>query len=121
MDLAEYRNYNKKPNKYNAKRTIVDGITFDSKKEADYYCKLKLLQKAGEVVKFEMQVPFTLFDGFKINGKSVMRPVKYILDFRVKYKNGDVKYFDTKGFMTPLAQLKLKWMMDKFGIFVEVV
>jgi hypothetical protein len=62
-----------------------------------------------------------LFDGFKESGKFIMRPVKYILDFRVKYKDGQVRYIDTKGCITPLSQVKLKWMMDKFGILVEVV
>jgi hypothetical protein len=110
-----------KKNKYGNKEIIIDGITFQSKKEGRYYSNLKLLQKAGEVVKFDMQVPFTLFEGFKLNGKSVFRPIKYILDFVVSYKNGQAKYVDTKGCVTPLSQIKRKWMMDKFGIFVEFV
>lgn len=32
--------------KYKAKKTIVDNITFDSKKEANRYCELKLLERA---------------------------------------------------------------------------
>jgi len=34
-------------NKYGAKKTVVDNITFDSKKEAARYQELKLLEKAG--------------------------------------------------------------------------
>lgn len=123
MKIEEYRNLIASPkmHKYHAKQTIVDGITFHSKKEASYYSNLKLLQKTGEVITFDHQISFTLFEGFKLNGKSIMRPVKYILDFKVKYKSGETKYIDTKGYLTPLAQVKLKWMMDKFGILVEVV
>jgi hypothetical protein len=108
-------------NKYGNEEIVIDGITFQSKKEGRYYSNLKLLKKAGEVVKFDMQVPFTLFEGFKLNGKSVLRPIKYILDFVVDYKNGETKYIDTKGCVTPLSQVKRKWMMDKFGIFVEFI
>jgi hypothetical protein len=125
INIEEYRKLitqeQPKKNKYGNKEIIIDGITFQSKKEGRYYSNLKLLQKAGEVVKFDMQVPFTLFEGFKLNGKSVLRPIKYILDFVVSYKNGQAKYVDTKGCVTPLSQIKRKWMMDKFGIFVEFV
>ena len=82
MKLNEYHSYlNKsKPNKYHAKRTMVDGIRFHSKKEADYYCKLKLAQKTGEVIRFEMQVPFEICKGRK-----------YLVDFIVYYKNNFLK------------------------------
>jgi len=36
-----------KKHKYNARKTVVDGITFDSKREAEYYCELKLRVRAG--------------------------------------------------------------------------
>ena len=44
--------------KYGARKTIVDGITFDSKKEANRYRELKLLEDAGEIEKLKMQVAF---------------------------------------------------------------
>lgn len=39
--------------KYRAKKTVVDGIIFDSKKEADFYCELKMLKMGGVVKDFE--------------------------------------------------------------------
>ena len=42
--IEQYREYQKKgtkKSKYGAVKTSVDGQTFDSKKEADYYCNLK--------------------------------------------------------------------------------
>ncbi|WP_170326736.1 DUF1064 domain-containing protein [Ruegeria arenilitoris] len=44
----------------NAKRTTVDGITFDSKAEADRWCELKLLQRAGEIRDLKRQVKIGL-------------------------------------------------------------
>ena len=47
--IEQYREYQKKGNKkskYGAVKTSVDGQTFDSKKEADYYCNLKLRLQA---------------------------------------------------------------------------
>lgn len=47
-------------NKFNARKAVVDGITFDSKKEANRYRDLKLLEKAGEICCLRLQVPFEL-------------------------------------------------------------
>ena len=53
MSALEFRSHGfKKGNKYNAKRTEVDGIWFDSKLEAERYIELKLLQAQREVVWF---------------------------------------------------------------------
>lgn len=51
--IEQYREYQKKGNKkskYGAVKTSVDGQTFDSKKEADYYCNLKLRLQAAEII-----------------------------------------------------------------------
>ena len=47
-------------NKYHAKKTTVDGITFDSKKEADRFFQLKLLEKAKEITGLQLQVKFLI-------------------------------------------------------------
>jgi hypothetical protein len=46
--------------KYKNIKTVINGITFDSKKEAAYYGILKLKQKAGLIDRFEMQVRYDL-------------------------------------------------------------
>ena len=86
----------KKP-KYNAKRTRIDGLNFDSILEAEYYKKFKLLQVKGEILFFLCQVPFHCGAG-----------VKYRLDFMVFYKNGDVRFYDAKGLKTPEYIIKKK-------------
>lgn len=89
-----------KRNKYGAVKTVVDGITFDSKLEARQYAELKLREKAGEITALRYQTPFTLtVDGTAIG--------KYIADFY--YREG-WRYVvqEAKGKMTPLAAWKLK-------------
>ena len=41
--------------KYHNRKVVIDGITFDSQREGDYYCELKMLRMAGEVIDFERQ------------------------------------------------------------------
>lgn len=100
-------------NKYNAKKTIVDSITFDSKKEADRYCELKLLQRAGKITDLRMQVPFELQPAFTVNGKKV-RPIHYIADFMYQ-EDGVYVVEDVKGQRTKEYMLKRKMYAYKYG------
>lgn len=83
--------------KYNAKKTTIDGITFDSKAEAQRYAELKLLQSAGEIKSFELQPVFQLHAG-----------IKYKADFRVINNDGSEVIEDVKGLETPVFKLKLR-------------
>ncbi|WP_416330384.1 DUF1064 domain-containing protein, partial [[Clostridium] innocuum] len=49
-----------KKSKYGAVKTEVDGIMFDSKREASRYQELRLLEQAGEITNLRLQVPFEL-------------------------------------------------------------
>lgn len=44
--------------KYRNIKTQIDGITFDSKKEASRYVDLKLLERAGQIRNLRLQVPY---------------------------------------------------------------
>ena len=107
--------------KYRAKKTVADGITFDSQKEADFYCELKMLRMAGEVIDFERQVTFELQPKFKHSGKTE-RAIKYIADFVVKYKDGRTVVVDVKGDKTDVYRIKRKMLLYKHPdmIFEEV-
>ena len=107
--------------KYRAKKTVVDGITFDSKKEADFYCELKMLRMAGEVIDFERQVTFELQPKFKHSGKTE-RAIKYIADLVVHYKDGRTVVVDVKGDKTDVYRIKRKMLLYKHPdmIFEEV-
>jgi hypothetical protein len=93
--------------KYSARKTTVDDITFASKMEAAFYEHLKRLQAAGEVDHFVLQPSFTLQCGFKKHGKTV-RPITYVADFGVVFANGRRVVYDVKGMPTPVWKLKAK-------------
>lgn len=53
--------------KYGAIKTLVDGVTFASKKEANRYSELKLLERAGEISGLTLQPKYTLVvNGIKV-------------------------------------------------------
>lgn len=102
--------------KYNNKKVTVDGITFDSKSEAQFYEDLKKAQEAGRVVSFEIQPSFILQEGFvRYDGKKIL-PIKYVADFRVKYPDGSEEVIDIKGMETAMFILKRKMFWKQFGI-----
>lgn len=117
LTAAEYQELNfeiPKRMKYRNKITELDGIKFHSKKEADYYLKLKLLLKSGDVLSFERQVkyPFVL-NGVKIGS--------YISDFDVVWKDSGLKVTDVKGVLTPMFKLKSKMMKAFYNIDIKIV
>ena len=69
-----------KASKYKSVKTQVDGITFDSKREAKRYCELKLLVKAKVIKDLRLQVPFELITKHEIESIKI-RTTKYIADF----------------------------------------
>lgn len=95
--------------KYHAKKTTVDGITFDSKKEAERYCELKLLEKAGEITHLTLQPVFELQPKFKKNGKMI-RAITYTADFMYceEASGGGVVVEDVKGMRTQQFELRRK-------------
>lgn len=99
--------------KYHNKKVECDGIIFDSAKEKNYYCELKILRMAGEVIDFERQVTFELQPKFRHAGKTE-RAIKYIADFVIKYKDGRTVVVDTKGFRTKEYLLKRKMLLYKY-------
>ena len=94
--------------KYHAKKTVVDGIEFDSAKEAKRYAKLRALEEAGKIQGLRLQVPFELLPSFECEGVKY-RGMKYIADF-VYYRNGVRVVEDTKGWKTQEYRLKKKLM-----------
>lgn len=99
--------------KYHNKKATADGITFDSKKERDYYCELKMLKMAGKIKDFDLQVPFELQPSFKYKGKTI-RAIKYIADFVITYPDGKIEVVDTKGYRTKDYLLKRKMLLHKY-------
>jgi len=92
--------------KYNARRTTIDNITFDSKREAERYCELKILLWAGLISELELQPTFVLVPSFTKNGIHY-RDIKYIADFRY-IENGKTIIEDVKGLKTDVYKIKRK-------------
>jgi hypothetical protein len=103
--------------KYNNRKTVVFGITFDSKKEALRYKELKLLEDSNIIMNLARQVPFELVP--KQNGE---RAVKYIADFvYINVQTGETIVEDVKGFKTDVYKIKrklFKWRYPQY-VFVE--
>ena len=105
--------YPRRKNKYGAKKTTVDGITFDSKWEAQRWGELKAMERGGLVRDLERQVKYEIV----VNGEKICR---YIADFRYKMvdDDGTAKEIveDAKGFETADFKLKKKLMKAVYQI-----
>lgn len=109
-------------NKYRNTKTKIDGINFDSQKEADYYSTLKLLERAKEIVKFERQVKMPI----EVNNIHI---AYYVLDFKVYYPNGNIKHIDIKAkdkktnkwITTDVFKLKKKLIEAIYKIKIELI
>jgi len=89
-------------NKYNAKKVEIDGITFDSKKEAARYCDLKLMQRAGEIRDLRLQVEYEL-----IPKQAGERACNYIADFVYRdVATGKTIVEDVKGYKKSPSEKK---------------
>lgn len=107
--------------KYRAKKTVVDGIKFDSKKEADRYQQLKLLEKAGKIKDLVLQPEYELIPKFKKNGKTYRKTV-YKADFSYfDTENNKVIVEDVKGFKTDVYALKKKMFEYKYDYEIKEV
>ena len=109
--------------KYRNKKVNVDGIWFDSIREARRYGELKLLQKGGYISDLRLQVPYELIPNQKdIDGNVIERKVRYIADFvYFDTKKGQEVVEDAKGMKTDVYKLKKKMMLDKYGIQIKEV
>ena len=99
--------------KFHNKKTIVDGINFDSEMESHYYIYLKQLKEMGEVVDFVLQPTYLLQEGFNLNGKRI-RPITYKADFKVIYKDGHEEVIDVKGKLTEEFKIKRKMLLYRY-------
>ena len=122
--------------KYNNKKITVNGIVFDSHKEARRYGELRLLERSGAITNLARQVEYELLPvqkqtteytdkKGKTRHKTVVleRAVKYIADFVYYDKNGQMVVEDVKSDITKTKEyiLKRKLMLYMFGIKVSEV
>lgn len=121
--------------KYKAKKVVVNGITFDSSKEAKRYKALYEMEQGGEISDLQMQVKYVLIPaqrepdkigprGGVKKGKVIERECAYFADF-VYIKDGSKVVEDIKGYKRggayALFTLKRKLMLHIYGIRVKEV
>lgn len=107
--MRRYGSYSK----YGNQKVTVDGIKFDSKREASYYLYFKGLERAGTISDLQLQ---TKLD-FKIDGKHIFF---YRPDFEYNDEFGH-HYIDVKGVETPIFKLKKKIIEASYKIKIEVL
>lgn len=103
--------------KYHAKKTTVDGITFDSRREADRYLILKSMEEDGAIEDLRRQVRYELVPAFDVDGKHY-RPVFYVADF-VYVEDGKEVVEDVKGMATDVYRLKSKLFARRYGKVIK--
>lgn len=117
--------------KYRSIKTEVDGIVFDSRKEAGRYSELKLLERVGKISNLRLQVKYMLIPaqrepdtkgprGGIRPGRLLEKECSYIADF-VYEENGTTIVEDTKGFRTDAYIIKRKLMLERYGIKIREV
>jgi hypothetical protein len=107
--------------KYHAAPTVVDGIRFASKREAQRYGELKRLEKAGHILGVETQPQFLLW-AHRFDDPLTAVPVgKYIADFRYYKPDGELVIEDVKGVSTTVYRLKKRIVEAQYGIVVREI
>lgn len=128
--------WNRSRAKYGNRKVVVDGITFDSKKEAQRYTELKLLEKAGKITGLQLQREFELIPaqreqtneaytkgphkGEYKSGKLIECKCSYIADF-VYWDGNSLVVEDAKGMRTKEYIIKRKLMLHIYGIRIKEV
>lgn len=116
--------------KYNSRKAVVDGITFDSGREAERYSQLKLLEKANKITDLALQVKFELLPaqyaessevyskgpkkGQPKRGKCIEKAIFYVADF-LYCENGRMIVEDAKGCRTKDYIIKRKLFRWRYG------
>lgn len=120
--------------KYNAHKTEIDGIVFDSKHEAMRYLELYDLLMKGEISELKLQKPYELTPQFREpdiigpkggrkKGKVILKASSYVADFVYRDSEGHIVVEDAKSpaTRTPAYILKKKMMYMRYGILIHEV
>lgn len=99
-----------KKSKYGAKIVEIDGIKFDSQKEANYYSELKIRLAAKDIKGFCRQPEFILAPN-----------LRYKADFIIFNNDGTSEIIDVKGMQTQVYKDKKKVFEDKFDLKIMEV
>ena len=110
LSVAEFkaRALKKRPRIKNVKRKVVNGIEFDSTREARRYQDLMLMQQAGEIARLRRQVRYPIL----INGHFIC---DWLADFTYTQRGVECVE-DSKGWKTDVYKLKKKMVEAYYGL-----
>lgn len=112
-----------KRSKYGNQKTEVEGIKFDSKKEAARYQELLWRLGAGEISDLKLQEEFTLSGAYTDTHGRRIRAIRYRCDFSYKLPDGSkvVEDVKSKATKTRVYEIKKKLLRERLGIeIVEI-
>ena len=107
--------------KYHSRKITLEGMTFDSVREAKRYRELSLLQRAGEISDLRTQVKYPLIPAQKKPSGGTERAVTYTADFVYKDKSGREIVEDSKGMRTQQYIIRRKLMLWLHGIEIKEI
>ena len=115
--------------KFRNKTVTVDGIAFDSNKEAEVYKELVKCKESGEIISFEMQKRYELIPAQygmipvkgKLTRRCIERAISYLADFVLYYPDGEVVVLDPKGNKTDVYRIKKKLLLMVWKIKIKEV
>ena len=116
MSAEQFRreHLGQREHKYHAKACRVDGIAFPSRKEANRYGELRLLERGGHIRNLEVDAQKAIVYPIEVNGIHV---TSYRPDFRYWHvEQGREVLEDVKGFVTDVFRLKKKLMRAVYGV-----
>jgi hypothetical protein len=99
--------------KYGNRKTVVDGIAFDSRAEARRYEELRLLEQAGLISGLQLQPRYILLEGFRDATGKPERAITYTGDFQYR-EGGRTVVEDVKGKATDVYKLKRKLFKSRY-------
>lgn len=111
--LSLAKKQKKKRSKYNNKKVKLDGYTFDSQLEAEYYMQLKLREKANDILFFRVYPQYLLQPAFEKDGEKYGK-IEYVADFEIHHTDGSIEVVDTKGYITDVFRIKMKLFHKKY-------
>ncbi len=108
--------------KYGNRKVVLNGIKFDSLREAERYGQLQLLERAGQITDLELQPRFELIPKQRRDDGKPERACEYVADFRyTDTATGQTVIEDAKGMRTRDYIVKRKLMLQVHGISVREV
>jgi len=104
--------------KYGNVKVKIDGYTFDSQRERDYYLEYKLDPEVVNLTvhpRYELTPKYTNAEGVK------RRAQHYVADFLVTYRDGREEVVDVKGMITPVFKIKQVLYEMRYGKVITIV